>query len=632
MTEVEANSGLKAIENWMNEILATRDKMQTEVYLTTFVDKFTYKLLKENPDTSKIKPTDLGKSLGCVKARGFYDTYPSDVSIRKFETWLANIPEFKAKWNSTVAFLDEVKSFETLKGKLTENEQTIDTKIDIIVKELHDNNIHYLHKIAKDGTPDADIRFRLPEKYFIMTDSERMHVLCNTLPPCYGVYNGRIVFNYDGYFVGGATSVWVSRFTMLKRQKKQVVEAPVRGQDASELQLDLYNYAYRCDALMREKIGLKTEFNPKYIFFNKSESLSCNNEIVKRITKYYNDDIKGIDLRTNTPLAESYFILVGWLFSPAEREQRLVGCFECKTSGIGKTSFIKCLCDRVDVVFGSVSQPNGNANTFSFSPCFAQGPDIVNIDDPCKGTADIMSYIGNVVSNKEAQVELKGENRYTLRGLDTKVYVSTNVPIYIKNDTTNFMTSKLFVLKANDTLQDSVGASRICDYISGCDKKTVEEFLSYCVEQYKEHGSEFIKSHMGVYIDKEEEKDLFEDMIDYDAVRNAAIGRTSLIECVRGDMHRDERDNVHNDVVNKCWNMICKHIQTQWGDVAKEAVCSVPRDNPIYAVGSRPSKSRCKNYIITKALQEMLLDRLSAIDGSDGISLPSYKGSIDELM
>ena len=110
MTSIKSNSGLQALENWMNGIFATHDK--TEVYLTTFVDKKVYDLLKKNPDTSKIKPTDLGKSLNCIKARGLYDAYPSDVSIKKFEIWLANIPEFKAKWNSTVAFLDEVKSFE----------------------------------------------------------------------------------------------------------------------------------------------------------------------------------------------------------------------------------------------------------------------------------------------------------------------------------------------------------------------------------------------------------------------------------------------------------------------------------------------------------------------------------------
>lgn len=110
MTSIKSNSGLQALENWMNGIFATHDK--TEVYLTTFVDKKVYALLKKNPDTSKLKPTDSGKSLNCIKARGLYEAYPSDVSVRKFEAWLANIPEFQAKWNSTIAFLDEVKSFE----------------------------------------------------------------------------------------------------------------------------------------------------------------------------------------------------------------------------------------------------------------------------------------------------------------------------------------------------------------------------------------------------------------------------------------------------------------------------------------------------------------------------------------
>ena len=110
MTSIKSNSGLQALENWMNGIFTAHDK--TEVYLTTFVDKKVYDLLKKNPDTSKLKPTDLGKSLGCIKARGLYDAYPSDVSVKKFAIWLANIPEFQAKWNSIIAFLDEVKSFE----------------------------------------------------------------------------------------------------------------------------------------------------------------------------------------------------------------------------------------------------------------------------------------------------------------------------------------------------------------------------------------------------------------------------------------------------------------------------------------------------------------------------------------
>lgn len=509
------------------------------------------------------------------------------------------------------------------------NASSIDGKIDVIVKKLYDNNIHYLHKMASYETPDANVNFTLPENYFIMPDTMRIHTLCNALPPCSGLHNGRIILDYNGYFVGVTPTDCAKRFTVLKTIKKTTKKTPVRGQDRDALIVDLYNYAYTCDEKLRAKIGLNTQYSPKYVFFNKVELPSTDNEIVKRITKYYNDDIKGVDLRTNVPLAESYFILVGWLFSPIEREQRLVGCFECKTSGIGKTSFIKCLCDKVDVVFGGIAQSVGTANAFSFSPCFAQGPDIVNVDDPCKGTTDIMSYVGNVVSNKEAQVELKGENRYTLRNLETKVYVSTNVPIYIKNDTTNFMTTKLFVLKANDTLPDDGRSSKICEYIKGCDREIVEEFLSYCVQQYEKYGTEFIKSHMGIYIDKEAEKNLFEDVLDYKLVRDARIGKTTLIDCVREDMERDNNSHgaqsiEHNDITLKCWNMLCKHIQTQWGEIAKETVCSVPRKSKVYPVGSRPDKSRYKNYVITYPLQQMLLEHLDPTADDDTCEQSMY--------
>lgn len=506
---------------------------------------------------------------------------------------------------------------------------SIEKSIDVIVKDLYDNNIHYLHKIARFNTPDANAKkFVLPEDYFIMSDTKRICLLGNILPQCIGVYNGRMVLNYNGYFVGLPPIECAERFTILKTTRKKTSEVPVRGCDKDALILDLFNFASTCKEMLRTKIGLDTQYNPKYVFFNKVETPSTDNEIVKRITKYYNEDIKGIDLRTNTPLAESYFILVGWLFSPADSTQRLVGCFECKTSNIGKTSFIKSLCNRVDVVFGSVAQAVGKANSFSFSPCFAQGPDIVNVDDPCNGTSDIMSYISNVVSNKAAEVELKGENRYTLHDLETRVYVSTNVPIYIKKDNNNFMTTKLFVLKANDTLPDEGRSSKICDYIIGCDKKVVEEFLSYCVQQYEKYGAEFIKSHMGVYIDKEAEKNLFEDMLSYEKVYNARIGKTTLIECVRDDMHRVERDVEHNDIVLKCWNMLCKHIQTQWYEIAKETVCSVPRDNSVYAVGNRPDKSRYKNYVITYPMQEKLLERLNP-DIRDASANLSYDYTTD---
>lgn len=111
MTSIKTNSNLKALEDWMNGIFEAHDK--TQVYLTTFVDKKVYALLKKNPDTSKLKSADLSKSLGCIKARGLYDAYPQDVSVNKFNIWLTNIPEFQAKWNnSIITFLDEIKSFE----------------------------------------------------------------------------------------------------------------------------------------------------------------------------------------------------------------------------------------------------------------------------------------------------------------------------------------------------------------------------------------------------------------------------------------------------------------------------------------------------------------------------------------
>ena len=616
---------LKQLEQWMQIAFAERfEKMREHdffYYIKLRADKRfnnrIYNILKES-DLDNLSEQITKEEFECIESSRT-DTNGSSTYIYEIIKWLNNIFEFKNRWPNIISFLDEVKYL--YDKEQYKKDRPIEYMIDEIILKLQSNDTNYLHKIHTYGTPDADVKFTVDTDYFTLSDNERMNTLCNVLPPCYGTYNGRIVLDYNTYFVGISPSELVNRFNTLKIVKQGKKEIPVRGLDKDALTVDLYNYARICSQLLKIKIGHDKEHSPKYIFFNKIDNQTNDNEIVKRISHYYNDVIKGVDLRTNTPLAESYFILVGWLFAPVESEQRLVGCFECKTSGIGKTAFIQALCNKTEVVFGSMEQPVGKANIFSFSPCFAQGPDIVNVDDPCSGTSDILQYVSNVVSNKKALVELKGGNRYTINDLETKIYISTNVPLYMKNDNNNFMSSKLFVLKANDTIEDKdlpddERSSKIYDYIMGCEKEIVEGFISYCVDQYKKNGAEFIRSHMGIYIDKESESNLFNDILDYNLVYKAINNKTTLIECIQEDMIRHERDNEHNDIVLKCWNMVCKHIQTQYAEIAKETVASVPRTNGIYPVGSRPSKTRYKNFVITQTLKDKLLQCLSPNNSS----------------
>ena len=57
----------------------------------------------------------------------------------------------------------------------------------------------------------------------------------------------------------------------------------------------------------------------------------------------------------------------------------------------------------------------------------------------------------------------------------------------------------------------------------------------------------------------------------------------------------------------------CRSCHQQYEN-AKEAVASVPRTNGSYPVGSRPSKTRYKNFVITQKLKDELLKCLSQND------------------
>ena len=94
---------LKELEDWMSNVLNSdaSGPYRCSVYLSDYLDERVLNQVK----TNSAKDCSL---LGCIKYRGPYDAYPSDVSIRKFNSWLEKYPVFKQRWDTVEAFLDEV--------------------------------------------------------------------------------------------------------------------------------------------------------------------------------------------------------------------------------------------------------------------------------------------------------------------------------------------------------------------------------------------------------------------------------------------------------------------------------------------------------------------------------------------
>lgn len=480
-----------------------------------------------------------------------------------------------------------------------------------VVNNLDKNAVYYLHKPGLYDSPDNKRAYFIPENgYFCKPDTARMDFLAGILPLCYGWHNGRIVLDYGGYFVGTSIEELCDKFTLSRISKKgEETRVLLTNEAKRKLCSDLIKFANAARQFINLRIGLETDLNPRYIGFNCTEGVT-DNPIATKIANYYDNDLQGLDIRTKTPLSKSYFTMIGWLFSSVEKKRRFAGCFECPTSGVGKTGFIRAFCNRTDVVHSQLAQSVDKANRFSFSSAMAIGPDIVTVDDPGNGTEEILSYTANLVSNKQGEVELKGKDKYIMDDLDSKVIITTNKTLYYRNDQCNFMTAKLFVLKTNELQPDNGQASEIIDYINHCDRSEVDAFISYCVGLYAENGDDWVKDHLGTYIDEEERTNMFEDIVSYDKVKNARLDRTTLIECLNDDMTRSEHDRDRNERILYLWNTLTKTIKSQWPDLARECRVSVPRDNDVYPIGNRPSKDRYKNFVITAELQKIILEYL----------------------
>lgn len=511
---------------------------------------------------------------------------------------------------------------------------SFDENVQYCVEQLNNTDTHYLHKAKSRGTDEAKFVPTIEwNTFFTVSKDDKINRLIETLP-CLGTYHGRIILEFktkhvgfDKYgsplfesrYVGISCDDLVEKFLLLiktptksKDGKQPTIEESLGLLKPEHLKIikkaivDYYNE-------LNEEIKMSSCFynfimydnNPKY----------TEEHISDKIRELWDVKLGGLDARTGTSLTDSYMTMLGWYFSPVNPKDRLAGSFYSPASGFGKTAFLKALCDRTDIVHSTVSQTCGSANQFSFSGALACGPDILQCDDPMSGTEDILNMVSNLVTNKEYHVEFKGRDRYLMKGLYTKVMITSNVPLYMKNDTNNFLTQKLFELQTNNMKHCMTDdASRIVDYIQCCPKSEISAFLNKCVKMYNDNP-EWIMQHLGQYVAKEDEATMFACLLSLDKLKN--MDNKTLIQCVDVDEFETRYDSSLREDNKRKWCKICKYIKTHYPDIAKESACATPKNNAIYPSTTKFASSRFQNYKLDYGLREIIIESLSHGDNQD---------------
>lgn len=492
--------------------------------------------------------------------------------------------------------------------------------IEQALKIMKSDDYVYLHKPCDDNEYDGMLTMELENTFNNLPISMQIKALRKIIP-CVGLYNGRVVIclnsniKHDKYGTPITTKYYVAmnipeimskmrQYKMITvKDKKTKKDKVIKSEpylwpldQKSILEKAIVSYTKSVQKHILEHIGDDNSYRYKFIMFEQTDNYD-NDSISPMIRELWDVKLGGLDVRTGTSLTDSYMTMLGWYFSPIDKSNRYAGSFYSPASGIGKTAIMEMLCNRTDVVHASLSQTNGAANQFSFASALGVGPDILRSDDPMQGTEDILNLVSTLVSNKECSVEYKGRDRYIMKELYTKVLITSNKPLYMKNDTNNFMTAKLFELQTNNMqhLTDSDESSRIVEHIERCPIQNINAFLSKCVKMYQDNPG-WIKQHLGQYISDEDEALMFSNMLDLDKLKDTS--NKTLIECVTDDAYTCNRviRGTLTEGQSK-WGTLCKYIDQHYNELATIAVCSVVRNNLIYTnLNSKVSKCKRRNF------------------------------------
>ena len=580
---------IKELEDWMCNVLNSDvdGTLRCSVYLSERYNKRILNRVKTNAAEDRLL-------LECIKYCGPYDAYPSDVSIKQFNSWLEKYPDFKQRWNTVEAFLDEIKKYGPAENINDYIEQVIDYINSHDKIHLHKPNTHY-------GDPFGMLKIIIDESFFVLSHGEQERELMMNMPLCLGVHNNRAIFAIDEYVVGCSCSTMAEKFTVTRARKKRRVECPLTVNEQEKIEELVFKFAHYIEMML-----IRRDKYPRVIIFEASGDSVLNENISTKIRNLWDNELQGIDVRTNASLTDSYMTMLGYLFSPVNKADRACMSFYSTASGFGKTAFVRALCKRTDVVFRELAA-DAKANQFTFSYAIADGPDILQADDPMKHTEDILNKVSNLVSNHTSQCELKGGAVKTVENLYTKILITSNIPLYIKSDQNNFLTEKLFELRTNEmpSCTNNPRVEEIAHYIETTSDDEINNFLTKCINMYNDNP-DWMKQHKGQYVEQDEIESKFSLI---DPVKLKDTHNKTLLDCKYDEVYGYDimRHAAYNDVQTQ-WNVMCKYIKLTWPKLADACKCLVPRGSGIYAPTCVQPAGRFKNYTLNGDLRAKLLE------------------------
>lgn len=551
-----------------------------------------------------------------------------NISVGQFLEWQQNIPEIKERWNTLQDLIGEIKKYsKSLKPAENINDY-IERAIDYITSHdkihLHKPNTHY-------GDPFGMLKITIDESFFVLSQGEQERELMMSLPLCLGVHNNRAIFAVDEYVVGCSCSIMAEKFTVMRARKKRIAECPLTAKEQETIEELVFKFAHYIETLL-----IRRDKYPRVIIFEASRDNVLDENISTKIRNLWDDELQGIDIRTNTSLTDSYMTMLGYLFSPVNKADRVCMSFYSTASGFGKTAFVRALCKRTDVVFRELAA-DAKANQFTFSYAIADGPDILQADDPMKHTEDILGKVSNLVSNHTSQCELKGGAVKTVENLFTKILITSNIPLYIKSDQNNFLTEKLFELRTNEmpSCTNNPHVAEIAHYIETASDNEVNNFLTKCINMYTDNP-DWLKQHKGQYIERDEIACKFA-LIDPAKLRD--VNNRTLLACKYANVCGYDviRHSAYSDIQTQ-WNVMCKYIKTTWPKLADACKCAVPRESCVYAPSSVLPASRFKNYTLNDELRAKIIECINELTSedthivnTDTDEMLTYKGTYEDL-
>ena len=637
---------IKELSEWLTNLIRANEaskspdlpdwaKRRSQVSVYTIDDDVAYlAALTENNEKNRRLELCFIKYLSARGIASDGSPWPRNISVGQFLEWQQSIPEIKERWNTLQDLIDEIKKYDkSLKPAKNINDY-IEQVIDYINSHdkihLHKPNTHY-------GDPFGMLQITLEEDFFVRSQGEQEYILMQNLPLCLGIHNNRCVFAVDEFAVGCSFTVMAKKFTVLRSRKKKIVECTLTDKEREALTEMIFGFTYYVATQLKRRA-----IYPKIITFEAIDSVQLPENISTKIKKLWDDELHAIDVRTNTPLTENYMTMLGFLFSPVNKTDRVCMSFYSPSSGFGKTSFIENICERIDVNLQELVCSPGKANQFTFSYAIAEGPDILKTDDPMKSTEDVLDLVSKLVSNHTAPCELKGGAVKTVKNLFTKVLITSNVPLYMKSDTNNFLTEKLFELRTNEIehCSNDPRVSDINSYIETCSDSEINNFLTKCINLYK-NNPDWLKQHKGQYQDKDEIECKF-SLIDPAKLRDTH--NKTLLDCKRDGVfgYDEDRHVAYNDIQTQ-WHMMCKYIKTTWPKLADTCKCVMPTQSGVFSPVTKIAASRFKNYTLNDELRTKIrssigddtLPNVSLADTGDHEEdtelLPSYKGAYEDL-